>query len=150
MWRNSTPRFASTPERRNENINLHKYFISTSGDRTQNQCICIIVGFFFNYAFKWKIIKCFKYIKYFNCNNISSTIYISIHSIIKFLFSVCYIHLSCLHGLHLKVECYLCPYHTSYICVIKKEMEHLQFAGDGGACGTRHSFGFRAPVRVDV
>ena len=26
-WRNSTPCFASVPERRNENINLSKYFI---------------------------------------------------------------------------------------------------------------------------
>ena len=26
-WRNSTPRFASIPERRNENINLNKYLI---------------------------------------------------------------------------------------------------------------------------
>ena len=36
---NSTPRFASTPERRNENINVNKYFISSSGDRTHNQSI---------------------------------------------------------------------------------------------------------------
>ena len=27
-WRNSMPRFASTSEPRNENINLNKYFIS--------------------------------------------------------------------------------------------------------------------------
>ena len=31
--------FASTPEQRNENINLNKYFISSSGDRTHNQSI---------------------------------------------------------------------------------------------------------------
>ena len=31
-WQNLTPRFASTPERRNGNINLNKYFISSSGD----------------------------------------------------------------------------------------------------------------------
>ena len=30
-WRHSTPHFASTPERRNENINVNKYLISTSG-----------------------------------------------------------------------------------------------------------------------
>ena len=33
-WPNLTPRFASTPERRNGTINLNKYFISLSGDRT--------------------------------------------------------------------------------------------------------------------
>ena len=39
-WQNSTPRFASTPERRNGNIHgLSKYFISSSGDRTHNQSI---------------------------------------------------------------------------------------------------------------
>ena len=31
------PRFASTPERRNENINVNKYLIFLSGDRTHNQ-----------------------------------------------------------------------------------------------------------------
>ena len=31
--------FASTPERRNENININKYFFSSSGDRTHNQSI---------------------------------------------------------------------------------------------------------------
>ena len=35
-WQNSTPRFASSPERRKGNINLNKYFISSSGDRTHN------------------------------------------------------------------------------------------------------------------
>ena len=30
-WRNSTPRFASTPERRNKDINLNTYFISSIG-----------------------------------------------------------------------------------------------------------------------
>ena len=34
-----TPRFASTPERRNGNINLSKYFISSSGVRTHNQSV---------------------------------------------------------------------------------------------------------------
>ena len=34
-WWNSSPRFASTPERRNEN----KYFTSSSGDRTHNQSV---------------------------------------------------------------------------------------------------------------
>ena len=38
-WRNSTSRFASTPERRNKNIIVNKYFISSSGDRTHNQSI---------------------------------------------------------------------------------------------------------------
>ena len=38
-WQNSTPSFASTPERRNGNINLSKYFISSSGDRIQNQSV---------------------------------------------------------------------------------------------------------------
>ena len=38
-WRNSTPRFASTPERTNENINVNKYFTSSSGYRTHNQSI---------------------------------------------------------------------------------------------------------------
>ena len=32
----STPRLTLTPERRNGNINLSKYFISSSGDRTHN------------------------------------------------------------------------------------------------------------------
>ena len=36
---NSTPRFASTPERRNGNINVSKYFISSNGDRTHNQLV---------------------------------------------------------------------------------------------------------------
>ena len=31
--------FASTPERRNGNLNLSKYFISSSGDRTHNQSV---------------------------------------------------------------------------------------------------------------
>ena len=31
--------FPSTPERRKENINVNKYFISSSGDRTHNQSI---------------------------------------------------------------------------------------------------------------
>ena len=30
---------ASTPERRNENLNVNKYFTSSSGDRTHNQSI---------------------------------------------------------------------------------------------------------------
>ena len=34
-WRNSTSRFASTPERGNGNIHLNKYSISSSGCRTQ-------------------------------------------------------------------------------------------------------------------
>ena len=38
-WQNSTPRLASTPERRNGNINLSKHFISSSGDRTHNQSV---------------------------------------------------------------------------------------------------------------
>ena len=38
-WQNSTPRLISTPERRNENINLSKYLISSSGDRTHNQSV---------------------------------------------------------------------------------------------------------------
>ena len=36
---NSTPRLTSTPEQRNENINLNKYFISSSGDRTHSQSV---------------------------------------------------------------------------------------------------------------
>ena len=39
FWRHL--RFASTPERRNENINLSKYFISSSGDRTHNQSVLL-------------------------------------------------------------------------------------------------------------
>ena len=39
LWQNSTPRFASTSKRRNENINLNKYFTSSSGDWTRNQSI---------------------------------------------------------------------------------------------------------------
>ena len=31
-WRNSAPRFASTPERGNENINVNKYFTSRRND----------------------------------------------------------------------------------------------------------------------
>ena len=38
-WQNSTPLFTSTPERRNGNIYLCKYFISSSGDRTHNQSV---------------------------------------------------------------------------------------------------------------
>ena len=38
-WQNSTPRFASTPKRRNGNINLSKYLISSNGDRTHNQSV---------------------------------------------------------------------------------------------------------------
>ena len=38
-WQNSTPHLASTPERRNGNINLSKYFISSSGIRTHNQSV---------------------------------------------------------------------------------------------------------------
>ena len=38
-WRNSTSHFALTPERRNENINVGKYFNPSSGDRTHNQSI---------------------------------------------------------------------------------------------------------------
>ena len=38
-WQNSTPLFASTPERRNNNINLSKYFISSSGDQTHYQSV---------------------------------------------------------------------------------------------------------------
>ena len=36
-WLNLTLPFASTPKRRNGNMNLNKYFISSSGDRTYNQ-----------------------------------------------------------------------------------------------------------------
>ena len=38
-WQNPTLRFASAPERRNGNINLSKYFISSSGDRTLNRLV---------------------------------------------------------------------------------------------------------------
>ena len=38
-WQNSTSRLTSTPERRKGNINLSKYFISSSGDRTHNQSV---------------------------------------------------------------------------------------------------------------
>ena len=38
-WQNLTSRFVSTPERRNGNIKLSKYFISSSGDRTHNQSV---------------------------------------------------------------------------------------------------------------
>ena len=38
-WWVSTPRFSSTLERRNVNINLSQNFISTSGDRTLNQWV---------------------------------------------------------------------------------------------------------------
>ena len=38
-WQNSTPRLTSTPERRNGKLNLSKYFISSSGDRTHNQSV---------------------------------------------------------------------------------------------------------------
>ena len=38
-WQNSTPRLTSTPERRDRNINLSKYFISSSGDRAHNQSV---------------------------------------------------------------------------------------------------------------
>ena len=42
-WWNSTPLFASTPERRNGNINLNKYLISSSGDRSHNRRIKVTV-----------------------------------------------------------------------------------------------------------
>ena len=38
-WQNSTPRFASTPERRNGNINLNEYLISSGGDRIHKQLV---------------------------------------------------------------------------------------------------------------
>ena len=38
-WWKSMPRFSSTPERRNGNINVNKYFIFSSGNRTHNQSI---------------------------------------------------------------------------------------------------------------
>ena len=40
-WQNSTPRLTSTPrpDRRNGNINLSKYLISSIGDRTHNQSV---------------------------------------------------------------------------------------------------------------
>ena len=38
-WWNSMSRLASTPERRNGNIDLNKYFISSSGNRTHNQSV---------------------------------------------------------------------------------------------------------------
>ena len=50
--RKSTPRFASTLERRNENINVNKYFTSSIGDRTHNQsilhtlCLCARTGLY--------------------------------------------------------------------------------------------------------
>ena len=37
--KNSAPRFASTPVRKNRNIHFNKYFISSSGDRTHNQSV---------------------------------------------------------------------------------------------------------------
>ena len=37
---NLTPRLASTPERRNENIPENKYFTSSSGDFTVTLCLC--------------------------------------------------------------------------------------------------------------
>ena len=40
-WRNSTHCFASTPEQRNIDINLNKYFISSSGDRTHYRPVTI-------------------------------------------------------------------------------------------------------------
>ena len=38
-WRNSTPCFASRPQRSHENINVNEYFTSSNGDRTHNQSI---------------------------------------------------------------------------------------------------------------
>ena len=38
-WQNSMPQLPSTPEQRNGNINLSKYFISLSGDWTHNQSV---------------------------------------------------------------------------------------------------------------
>ena len=38
-WQNSTSRCTSVPERKNGNIDLNKYFISSSGDRTHNQSV---------------------------------------------------------------------------------------------------------------
>ena len=50
-WQNSTPRLTSTPERRNGNIKLSKYFISSSGDRTYNH----FTEDFFQKSF-WKVL----------------------------------------------------------------------------------------------
>ena len=50
-WRISTPLFASTPEWRNENINVNKYFISTSGYRFHNQSI--LLSHFVNLRRDW-------------------------------------------------------------------------------------------------
>ena len=38
-WQNSTPRFTSTPERRNENIKKIFHLLDVGGDRTHNQSI---------------------------------------------------------------------------------------------------------------
>ena len=42
--RNLMPLFASTPEQRSENIDLNKYLISLSGDRTHNHRVILCVS----------------------------------------------------------------------------------------------------------
>ena len=53
-WRNSTPRFDSTPERRNENI---IYSISSNGNRTHNLSRLQSTLVSLRVALKWKYVN---------------------------------------------------------------------------------------------
>ena len=67
-WQNSTPRLASTLERRNVNINLSKYFISSSEDRTHNQSV--LQSHFVPLRYDWSQEKSTEYvIQLWNKNN---------------------------------------------------------------------------------
>ena len=50
-WRRSTPRLALAPEQRNENINVYKYFVSSSGHRTYDQSI--LQSHFVSLSYDW-------------------------------------------------------------------------------------------------
>ena len=69
-WQNSTPRFPSTPERRNGNINLNKHFISSSGvepttsrSYSHTLCPCATTHWLWSYH-NTK----YKYIYVYTCN----------------------------------------------------------------------------------
>ena len=68
-WQNSTPRLPSTPEQRNENINLSKYFISSSGERTHNQSV--LQSHFVPLRHDWPQIKWVLYLIIFFINKIN-------------------------------------------------------------------------------
>ena len=52
-WGRSTPLIASRLERKNENLNLNKYFISLSGNRTNNHSITQTYCYFIPLRHEW-------------------------------------------------------------------------------------------------